>query len=281
MEKIALVCDSGCDLKQDAINEYNIHVLPLRIIYKDREFLDRVTITPQEIYANIETEIPTTSLPSIKDMDELFSKLKNENFTHILCICLSSGLSGTFNALSMVAQNYKDMNIHIFDSKILTMSTGSFVIRCGNLIKEGFSFDEIIKTLPTMRKNTALYFVVGTLEYLKKGGRIGKVAGTIGELLNIKPIISVNDDGIYYTHAKARGKKQALTLMLDLIKEKTSNNKCRISIVHGDAEEEALKIMEKIKEMPNVISIYFSEISPALFVHTGPGAIGISIEKED
>lgn len=281
MEKIALVCDSGCDLTQDVIKEYNINVLPLRIIYKDREYLDRVTITPEEIYRNIEKEIPTTSLPSVKDMDDLFARLKAENYTHVLCICLSSGLSGTFNALSMVAENYTDMNIHIFDSKILSLSTGNFVIKCGKLIKAGYSFDEIINKLPIMRQNTNLYFIVGTLEYLKKGGRIGKVAGTIGELLNIKPIISVNDDGVYYTHAKARGKKQALTLMLDLIKERALTGKYSVSIVHGDAEEEALKLIEKIKEVPNVVVNYFSEISPALFVHTGPGAIGISIEKED
>lgn len=281
MEKIALVCDSGCDLTQDVIKEYNINVLPLRIIYKDREYLDRVTISPEEIYKNIEKEIPTTSLPSIKDMDDLFARLKEQNYTHILCICLSSGLSGTFNALNIVAENYRDMNIHIFDSKILSLSTGNFVIKCGKLIKEGHSFDEIVTKLPIMRQNTNLYFIVGTLEYLKKGGRIGKVAGTIGELLNIKPIISVNDDGVYYTHAKARGKKQALNLMLDLIKEKASTGKYCVSIVHGDAEEEAIKLIDKIKEIPNIVVTYFSEISPALFVHTGPGAIGISIEKED
>ncbi|WP_027632536.1 DegV family protein [Clostridium hydrogeniformans] len=280
MEKIALICDSSCDIPKDLLEKYNINLLSFRIIYKDREFRDGVEISPKEVYDNITNELPTTSLPSIKDMDDTFNRISEEGYTHAIVISISSGLSGTFNALNLVAENYPNLKIHIYDSKFLTMATGTIGIRCAELIAKGCSFDEIIETLPKIREKLSVHYVIDTLEYLKKGGRIGKVAGTIGELLNIKPIILINDQGVYETAAKGRGKKQALSKLLDIVKSNTVKGPCNIGIMHGGAFEEAKKLLEQVKNLPNVLTTYFGEISPSLGVHTGPGLVGVVIERE-
>ena len=280
MEKIALICDSSSDISKDLLEKYNINLLSFRIIYNDKEFRDGVEIYPKEVYDKITRELPTTSLPSIKDMDDTFKKITDEGYTHVIVITISSGLSGTFNALNLVSENYPNLKIHIYDSKFLTMATGTICIRCAELINKGYSFNEIIETLPKVREKLSVYYVVDTLEYLKRGGRIGKVAGTIGELLNIKPIISINNDGVYEVECKGRGKKQALSKLLDIIKSNTIKGPCNICVMHGGALEEAKKLLDQVKSIPNVLTTYFGEISPSLGVHTGPGLVGVVIEKE-
>ena len=133
------------------------------------------------------------------------------------------------------------------------------------------------EVLPTLRKKSHVYFTLNTLEYLKKGGRIGRVSGTIGELLNLKPIILVDDDGIYTTVAKVRGRKQSLSKLTGIIKDYLSKGKCNIWIMHGDAFEEGKEFFESIKQLDNINEIHFSYIGPALGVHTGPGLIGAFI----
>lgn len=281
MEKIALIADSTCDLDKNIIEKYNIHILPLRIIYKDREYIDRVDITPQEVYDSLKNETPKTSLPSMNDMESLFTRLEEEGYTHTIIIPISSGLSGTFNSLKLVSEHHPKLTTTVFDSKSLSLGAGALVIECAKLIEANIPYDEIVTQLPLIQEKISLYFIVDTLEYLKKGGRIGRVSGTIGELLNIKPIISVNDDGVYYTYSKVRGKKQAISKLLDLIEENLKSTRCKIWIMHGGALEEGQKVFNTVKTYSNISELGFGEISPVAGVHAGPGLVGLVIVKED
>ncbi len=280
MNKIALITDSSCDLTKEIISKYNIRVVPLRIIYKDREYIDRVNIEPQEVYDNLTKEIPTTSMPSMQDIDDAFSAVEHEGYTHVIAITISSGLSGTFNTVKLVSENHPNLISCIFDSKTLSAGLGALVVECGNLIAEGKAFEEIVNTLPSIKERISVYYVLETLEYLKKGGRIGKVAGTIGELLNLKPIISVDDEGKYFTYAKVRGRKQSISRLADTAKEVLATAKAKLFILQGGAMEEGRKLYESFINMKNVTSLHFSDISPALGVHTGPGLLGIIVVKE-
>lgn len=208
MTKIALVTDSTSDLNHEEIKKYNIHVLPLKIVYSHREYTDRVDITPDEVYDNMKVEVPKTSLPSMEEIDRLFEKLKKEGYTHVIAITISTGLSGTFNSVRLVSENHPELTFEIFDSRALSLGAGAIVLECGEMIESGKSFDEIIAELPNLRDKISIYYVLDTLKYLIKGGRIGKVSGSIGEVLNLKPIISINDEGVYYTHSKVRGRKK-------------------------------------------------------------------------
>lgn len=278
MQKIALITDSACDLDLNTLKENNINLLPLRIIYSNGDYRDRMDISPQEVYDNLEKEVPKTSLPSAKETEETLNKLEQEGYTHVICISISSGLSGSFNALRLALEDHPKLTSFVYDSKILAYPQGEIVLEVAKLIKEGKSYEEIIKEIPEIRKRVIGYFTINTLEYLKKGGRIGRLAGTVGELLNLKPIITTDEDGVYYNVAKVRGRKQSLSKMTELLKGYLAKGKCEIAVLHAGCEDEAIKYMNSLKDLTNVVSIKIAEISPALGIHGGPGLIGFSVK---
>lgn len=278
MQKIALITDSACDLDLNTLKENNINLLPLRIIYSNGDYRDRIDITPQEVYDNLENEVPKTSLPSAQETEEILTKLETEGYTHVICISISSGLSGSFNAIRLALEEHPKLTSFVYDSKILAYPQGEIVLEVAKLIKEGKSFEEIVQEIPEIRKRVIGYFTINTLEYLKKGGRIGRLAGTVGELLNLKPIITTDEDGVYYNVAKVRGRKQSLSKMTELLKGYLDKSKCEIAVLHAGCEDEAIKYMNSLKDLPNVESIKIAEISPALGIHGGPGLIGFSIK---
>ncbi|MBZ9687713.1 DegV family protein [Clostridium estertheticum] len=280
MSKIALITDSTSDVDKKMIEKYDLKVLPLRIIYKDREYIDRVTITPKEVYDNFVYEIPSTSLPSMQDMEDMYLKLEVEGYTHAIAVIISANLSGTYNTLRLVSENHPSIETCVFDSKSLTIGEAAIVEECGEMIKCGKSFDEIVDALPEIQSRISVYYAVDTLKYLIKGGRIGKVSGTIGEILNIKPIISINEDGVYYTYAKAKGKKKAISKLVDIAREALELTPCKIWVMHGGAYEEVKLFSETIAALPNITRLSFGEISPVAGVHTGPGLLGIIVAKE-
>ncbi|MGH4139980.1 DegV family protein [Clostridium sp.] len=280
MSKIALITDSTSDVDKEMIQKYDLKVLPLRIIYKDKEYIDRVTITPKEVYDNFVYEIPSTSLPSMQDMEDMYLKLEKEGYTHAIAVIISSNLSGTYNTLRLVSEGHSSINTCVFDSKSLTIGEAAIVEECGEMIKDGKTFEQIVEDLPEIQSRVTVYYAVDTLKYLIKGGRIGKVSGTIGEILNIKPIISINNEGVYYTYAKAKGKKKAISKLVDIAREALELNPCKIWVMHGGAYEEVKAFSETIAALPNITRLSFGEISPVAGVHTGPGLLGIIVVKD-
>ena len=248
MSKIALITDTTGDLPESTIEKYNIHVLPFRIIYKDREYKDKYEITPEQVYADLEKEIPTSSFPALEDMENLLARLEKEGYTHVIAVVLSSGLSGIYNGMKVASESYPNLTTHICDSQSISLGEGALTEEIARMIAAGKDFDSIVAAIPGIKKRIHLFFVVGTLEYLKKGGRIGKVSGTIAEMLNIKPIISVDDDGMYFTYDKVRGRKQSLKRLVDIGTKFLDEKKCRLYIMHGDSEEDSRKVFEELKD---------------------------------
>ena len=278
MQKIALITDSACDLDLNTLKENNINLLPLRIIYSTGDYRDRIDISPQEVYDNLAKEVPKTSLPSAQETEEILNKLEEEGYTHVICISISSGLSGSFNALRLALEDHPKLTSFVYDSKILAYPQGEIVLEVSKLIKEGKSYEEIINEIPEIRKRVIGYFTINTLEYLKKGGRIGRLAGTVGEFLNLKPIITTDENGVYYNVAKVRGRKQSLSKMTELLNGYLAKGKCEVVVLHAGCEDEAIKYMNSLKDLPNLESIKLAEISPALGIHGGPGLIGFSVK---
>jgi len=275
--KIAIVTDSTSDLAPEMIKEFGIEIIPLHVVYKDREYLDGVNISPDEVYKNMDIEVPTTSLPSPAEISTVFNRLRDANVTHVLSMHISSGLSATYETVCQVAGEYKDMVIEVVDSKALSMGLGFPVLEAANKLRTSTDFQEVVNVAKEVSLHTKLFFVLSTLEYLKRGGRIGYVSGTIGELLNIKPIISVNPEGKYITIAKVRGREQSLKKLYDILIESTQGGSYNVAIVHGGAEQEARKLWQKARELPNIKDLLFNQISPVMGVHTGPGLVGIII----
>ena len=279
MQKIAIFTDSACDLTDAELNEYGIRFLPLQIIYKDNSYRDRVEISADEVYGNLEKEVPKTSLPTGTDIDALFLELKKEGYTHAIGVMISGGLSGTANSVKLMAEEHPEIKTYIYDTKNLSISEGIMALKAAKMVKDGLSFEEIKEALPEEKKSVDTYYCLATLEYLIKGGRIGKVSGTIGQMLNIKPIIYVNEEGVYVTLDKARGTKQAYMKLVSILKENLEKTKCKVYVMHGGAKKEAQDMVERIKDLPGILSLEFRQISPALGVHTGRGLIGIAVER--
>lgn len=282
MEKIALITDSASDISVELLEKNKIKLLPFKVIYSDREYEDRIDITPKMMYERLKTEIPKTSLPSIERMTNVFSEIISEGYTHAIVITISSAFSGTYNAVRLICEDFPELETFIFDSKTLTMAEGAMVLEVAKLIEEGKSFKEITEILPIYRDKIDLFFSIDTLEYLQKGGRIGKVAGTVGELLNIKPIITVAEDGTYRTAAKVRGSKQVVSKMTEIFKSYLEKGKYKAWILDGNGLDKVENLYESIKDLPNVVECTIAgTIGPALGVNTGPGLVGLAIERID
>jgi EDD domain protein, DegV family len=277
MEKIALITDSACDIDEETIAKYQIYVLPFKIIYKNREYTDKVDISPQEIYGNMKVEIPKSSLPSMQDMEGLYQKLKEEKYTHIISINISSGISGTANAVKLISEQFPDIKTYLFDTKSTSVCEGIILKKCGELIKAGNSFDEITKEIPKMKQRLHFYFVFGTLEYAIKGGRIGKISGTIGDILDIKPIVGFDEEfGQCFTFEKIRGRKKSINRLIQLGEKITKDKKCDAYVIHGNVEEDALKICDRLRQNPDIKNVYLiGQISAIVGVYCGPGTVGV------
>ncbi|MGL5416517.1 MAG: DegV family protein [Clostridium sp.] len=281
MRKIAILTDSSCDLSLETIKEHNINMLPIRIIYKDKELLDKITITSNELYASLKNEIPKTSLPDLDNTEKVLDKLIEEGYTDVMVVCVSTKLSGTLNSVRLVCEEKEKLNFHYLDTKTLGYPQGVVVLEVNRLLKEGKTPEEVVEGFEDIKKRVHGFITFDTLEYLKKGGRIGKVAGTIGEILNLKPVISSDEDGELYTYAKTRGRKKAISKLKDILNEYLEKGKCRVWVLSGAADEEAKEFLEKVKDNENITNISLEQIGAAMGIHTGPGALGICILEEN
>ncbi|MEN6349492.1 MAG: DegV family protein [Syntrophomonas sp.] len=275
-EKIALLCDSMCDVPRELVEKLGIKVVAARVIYPDKEYLDRVDIEPTEVYERMPGEIPTTSMPPLQDLKDALENIRQEGFTHVLAVHISSGLSGTFQAAELAARDFNDMIIKVIDSKTLSMGTGWMVLEAARNIANGWSFERIVENLKKIQPRIQLYYVIETLEYLRRGGRIGLVASMLGEFLHIKPIISVNKEGKYFTFCKAKGRKKSIEKLVQLVEAAVQDKAINLAILHGGALKECEAMVERLRKLPNIKEIITSDISPALGVHTGPGLLGVS-----
>lgn len=279
--KIALLTDSCSDVPKSYIEKYGMFVVPMMIHYSYGHFRDGVDITSQEVYDRFDQEVPKTAFPSGETVAQTLQSICDQGYDQVVIVTISSGLSGTHNMFTVMVKDFPQLDCRIIDSKNIGIASGLTAMRAGQLIEEGLSIDEIERTLLQAVRDTRIFFCVSTLEYLKKGGRIGLVSATMGSLLGILPVISCNEEGIYYTVKKARGRKAVLDSAISLTYDFLSQSqKYIIAVVHGGAEEEAKQVGERVKALlPNYTDYVLGQISPALVVHTGPGLIGLCIQR--
>ncbi len=275
--KTVIVTDSSCDLSDEQLSRYGIRMISLRVVCQNAEYRDRIDIQEDELYDLLTHELPKTSLPLPEDVSDLYEQLATEGYTDVIHVSISSGLSGTFNMVRMITEDFQDrMRIHMVDSKTLSTGLGMMVLAVARALEGGDTPEAAIEKAMNVRKNQLGMFVIRTLEFLRKGGRIGLVEGVVGSLLQIKPIIFVNDDGVYETLAKARGYKGAVDTMVQEVKRFMGDAKAELSVVNGKAQEDAEKLMARLKEELDIAEGEFiAPVSPVLAIHTGPGLLGI------
>lgn len=278
MEKIALVTDSTADLTKEMQKELNVHVIPLKLRFEDDEFNDS-EMASEEFYKRLATSnsLPKTSQPSPDDFVRFYQQLLKDN-DEILSIHLSSGLSGTLNSAHIAKEKLK-ANIHIVDSKTISLGIGLMMIEAAELIKKGLKIPEILDKLSTARNNIETLFTLNTLEYLHKGGRIGKVPNLLGSLLNIKPIVRVNENGIYVPQGIARSQGRALKSIVNSFRDLARGRKpLRLVVAHGAAYQAGIDLKTALETAFNLKASTFTQVGPVIGVHTGPGTVGAAIQ---
>jgi len=270
--KTAVITDSAANLLPDLLKKFkNLFVIPLMILVDGKSYRDQVEITAEKVYEQLDDHTITTSLPSIDDLNLLLDKLKKENYTDVLVINISSGLSGTFNAFRLAFQNVEGLTITHYDSKTLGGGLGYIVEYAMELVNLKKPMIEIVPLLDQLRFEDSLaIYTINTLKYLKRGGRIGKVEGTVGDLLHIKPVITVNDEGVYVTLSKGFGLQRSLITMKDLMVKKFGTDLIDLTVHYGNDLEKATELSERLKKDLNVRTLVISPLTPVLGIHTGP-----------
>lgn len=279
--EFAILVDSGCDVPDEYIKKYPVYVVPLRINYKETSYRDRIDISPEEIYEKLNIEIPTTSLPEYRDVQEVFENIIKDGYNKIIAINISSSLSGTFNLIRLVSDEFKHKGIqtYLFDTKNIAIASGMYAVSAANQLGEGKSYEETIHLLESEYGNSKVFFCLETLEYLRKGGRIGRVASMLGAVLGIKPIITCANDGTYCIAGKERGSARCIDKALALAKEfAVKGRKAEIAVMYSGCVNGIEKIKDKLEKLiPNCSVKIRGQISPVLGVHVGPGLIGIAV----
>lgn len=269
--KIAVITDSGANLEVEYINKMkNLFVVPLMIVIDGKTFRDQIEITSSEVYEKLDTNHVSTSLPDKLDILNSIEQVKAGAYDHVFVISISSGLSGTYNQFRLALLDSKLSYTHI-DTRTLGYQEAFIVKRALELIEAGHSVKEIEEALHKLRKDDSLaMYTINTLKYLKKGGRIGKVEGTIGELLRIKPVITVNDEGVYVTLSKGIGISRSLITMKDILVDKFKEDLIDLTIHYGSNLEKATQLGQTLQKSLNVRNLHISELTPVLGIHTGP-----------
>ena len=280
-DRVALVTDTSCDLSEEQLQAYDIRLVSLRVATSEGEFRDRLEIDQDTLYSLLKRELPKTSLPLPEDVSALYRQLKEEGCTRVVHMTISSNLSGTYNMVRLIAEETEGMQVDVVDTRTLSCGLGLLVLEAAESLAKGMSVEDTLARVEHLRSTQLGAFVIRTLEFLRKGGRIGLVEGVVGSLLQIKPVIYVNDDGVYNTLVKARGFTNALNAMSDECFKRFQGRKVRIAIVHGAAYEEAVKLRDRFLEKLDVVSSFISPVSPALAIHTGPGLLGAIVQYAD
>lgn len=281
-EKIALLTDSTADLSPALVGDKPIYVVPLKIVCADGEYSDGVDIFAPDVYDRLHRgELPRTSLPDGGSISDALDRIKADGYEKVLAVMLSSGLSGTYNMVRLQAETRRDLEIAVFDSKSGSLGMGIMVLQLWEDIQAGASWDWLVeKRLPGLIANTFPFFSVDTLEYLSKGGRIGKVAAFAGTLLSIKPIISFAEDGQLQSVAKVRGRRQVQDKILDLMEQRLRPGvRYNLGVANGGAPEEMKELAQRIRErFPNAEHIWEGAIDATLSVYIGDGVLGGGIQ---
>ncbi|MFC4775479.1 DegV family protein [Paenibacillus sp. GCM10023252] len=284
MSKVRILTDSTSDIPQEIREELGIVMVPLKVLFGEEVYADAVTIGSDEFYEKLQasSQLPTTSQPSPIEFMEVYEQLLVEDANApILSFHLSSAMSGTYQSAVLgqsMLEGYHD--ITVVDSKSASYGFGFRVVAAAKLAKAGKSKEEILENDARLASGLHLYFLVDTLEYLQKGGRIGKASALIGSILNIKPILSITNEGEVHAVDKVRGQKKALGRIIELLKQDFGPDEpVDIMIAWSQRNEMAMELCEQVKSSFNVRDITYTKLGAVIGTHVGPGTSAVFMYK--
>lgn len=293
-EKIQIVSDGSLDLPKELIEEKGIKVVPFYVSFDGETYLkEKEELDVREFYQKMvdyPQVFPKTSMPSVQDYHDVFEPLVKEG-TAVICICITQKFSGSMQsattARDMILEEYPDAKITVVDATVNTVLQGLFVLEACRLKDQGLEYDRIIESILKIRETGRIFFTIGSIDYLKHGGRIGKLAGLAGSALKIKPLITLKE-GEIFNSGITRNRKKSLEKVVDILKEyldevnaKPGEYSFCIGFGYDRKEADEFKDMLKdlVQERLGIDEIGIYQIGATIGVHTGPYPIGVGIIK--
>jgi len=279
---IALVTDSACDLPQEIIEKYQINVIPFTVNFGENSYLDKVTITPEKFYSLLDAAPihPSTAQPSPAMVSNLLSFLKT-HYDSVMSVHISSQLSGIHNLAVQAVENHEGDDIHVIDSKQLSVSQGLIVYRLALAIDAGKSIAELKDLAQSYVEKTKVFVDVATLKYMVRGGRVSPLKGLVGKLLNMKPIISLDEDGKGVAYGKSFSRQGNMEKIKQMVVDFAEKGPLwNYAIVHAKALDRAEVYAADLEKLLGKAPAYIQEISPVVGAHNGIGVVGIGIMHE-
>jgi len=284
MPPIVILTDSASDIDASLRQTLGIIAVPLKVSFAGETYVDGVTLTSSAFFEKLKQSdvMPTTSQPSPLDFVEAYKLIieKHGPDVQIIAVLLAGALSGTYQsaviAKSMLEEN---VDITVIDSRKASFVHGMVCVEAARAVQEGKSKQQILDMIDRYLDDVQVYFIVDTLEYLQKGGRIGKASAVIGSLLNIKPILTLDPVGTVTAFDKVRGTKKAIARVMEALQEYAQGQPVKVAVLHGAALEEAMVQLEQMKQQFHVVESYVQEIGPVIGTHVGPGLLGFVMLK--
>ena len=276
--KLAVITDSSAFLQAETLRKEDLFVLDIPVNIDGQEYVEGVNLTAQEFYEKMASasELPKTSQPSIAKLDEILSSLKAKGYTHALGLFLSSGISGFYQNIQYMKDEYEGLSIAFPDTHITSAPLGFMVESVFQWVDQGDDFESILNKVTEQIENTSAFIMVDDLDHLVKGGRLSNGAAILGNLLSIKPILYFNDQGVIEVYEKVRTEKKATKRLVEIVKEATANGNYEITVIHGNAPQKAADLRQLLIDGGLATDVSIATFGSVIGTHLGEGSIALA-----
>ena len=278
MMKLAVITDSSAFLPDSLRGNDHLFVLDIPVVIAGETYVEGKNLTASEFYEKMAAadELPKTSQPSVAELEETLTRLASEDYTHVLGLFLSSGISGFYQNIQYLKDEFPDLKIAFPDSKITSAPLGFMVENALTWVAEGQDFEEILLKIQRQIDGTSAFIMVDNLNHLVKGGRLSNGAAILGNLLSIKPILYFNDAGVIEVFEKIRTEKKAIKRLIEVVEEKTASASYQVMVIPGNAEEKAESLRQQLIEAGIADDIPLATFGSVIGTHLGEGSIALA-----
>ena len=276
--KLAVITDSSAFLSDSLRGNDHLFVLDIPVVIAGETYVEGKNLTASEFYEKMAAadDLPKTSQPSVAELEEMLTRLAGEDYTHVLGLFLSSGISGFYQNIQYLKDEFPDLKIAFPDSKITSAPLGLMVENALTWAAEGQDFEEILIKIQRQIDGTSAFIMVDDLNHLVKGGRLSNGAAILGNLLSIKPILYFNAAGVIEVFEKIRTEKKAIKRLIEVVEEKTASASYQIIVIHGNAEEKAESLRQQLIEAGIADDISLATFGSVIGTHLGEGSVALA-----